>query len=46
VEVLPGVDALVFAKRAFLEKSGEENVSGGSGRVVDYQRYTPGRCAN
>jgi hypothetical protein len=42
VEVLPGVDALVFAKRAFLEKSGEENVSGGSGRVVDYQRYTPG----
>jgi Hydrazine synthase alpha subunit middle domain len=42
VEVLPGVDSLVFAKRAFLEKSGEENVSGGSGRVVDYQRYTPG----
>lgn len=42
VNVLPGVEKLVFAKRAFIEKSGDQNVSGGTGRVVDYQRYTPG----
>ncbi len=41
-EVLPGVDSIVFAKRAYIEASGEQNVSGGSGRVVDYLRYTPG----
>jgi hypothetical protein len=41
-EVLPGVNALVFAKRAFIEQSGQQNVSDGAGRVVDYQRYTPG----
>jgi hypothetical protein len=41
-EVLPGVNALVFAKRAFIEASGQQNVSDGAGRVVDYQRYTPG----
>jgi len=41
-DVLPGVNALVFAKRAFVEQSGEQNVSDGAGRVVDYQRYTPG----
>jgi hypothetical protein len=41
-DVLPGVNALVFAKRAFVEQSGQQNVSDGAGRVVDYQRYTPG----
>lgn len=41
-EVLPGVSALVFAKRAYIESSGNHNVAGGSGRVVDYLRYTPG----
>src|SRR5687768_16550524 len=40
--VLPGVDAIVFAKRAYLMESGDHDVSGGSGRVVDYDRYTPG----
>ncbi len=40
--VLPGVEAIVFAKRAYVEKSGDQNVAGGSGRVVDYLRYTPG----
>jgi hypothetical protein len=41
-EVLPGVSAIVFAKRAYIEASGNHNVAGGSGRVVDYLRYTPG----
>ena len=41
-EVLPGVNAIVFAKRAYIESSGNHNVSDGAGRVVDYQRYTPG----
>jgi hypothetical protein len=41
-EVLPGVNAIVFAKRAYVEASGRHNVAGGSGRVVDYLRYTPG----
>ncbi|HKP56474.1 MAG TPA: hypothetical protein VJV78_07135 [Polyangiales bacterium] len=41
-EVLPGVNAIVFAKRAYVEESGNHNVAGGTGRVVDYQRYTPG----
>jgi hypothetical protein len=41
-EILPGVESLVFAKRAFLEKSGAQSVSDGADRVVDYQRYVPG----
>ncbi|MDD9933708.1 MAG: hypothetical protein OXT09_08900 [Myxococcales bacterium] len=41
-EVLPGVDAMVFAKRAFLQDNGDHNVAGGANRVVDYLRYTPG----
>ncbi len=41
-EVLPGVGAIVFAKRAYVEESGNHNVSDGAGRVVDYLRYTPG----
>ncbi|HEX7480917.1 MAG TPA: hypothetical protein VF331_24155 [Polyangiales bacterium] len=40
--VLPGVEAIVFAKRAVIKADGSENVAGGSGRVVDYLRYTPG----
>jgi hypothetical protein len=40
--VLPGVEALVFAKRAVELPDGTQNVSDGAGRVVDYQRYTPG----
>ncbi len=40
--VLPGTDSIVFAKRAFLMADGNEDVSGGSGRVVDYDRYNPG----
>jgi len=41
-DVLPGVDSLLFAKRAFTEESGAQDVIGGAGRVVDYQRYVPG----
>ncbi len=40
--VLPGVESIVFAKRAYLQSDGTHNVAGGSGRVVDYLRYTPG----
>ena len=40
--VLPGVDAVVFAKRAYLQESGEHDVAGGAGQVIDYQRYNPG----
>ncbi|MET0386340.1 MAG: hypothetical protein ABW321_10300 [Polyangiales bacterium] len=41
-DVLPGVDALVFAKRAFMRESGNQDVTGGAGQVIDYLRYTPG----
>lgn len=41
-EVLPGLPAMVFAKRAYLEQDGTQNVAGGSNRVVDYLRYVPG----
>src|SRR5688572_25168275 len=40
--VLPGVESIVFAKRAYLRGDGEQDVAGGSGRVVDYLRYNPG----
>lgn len=40
--VLPGVDAVVFAKRAYLRSDGEQDVAGGAGQVVDYLRYNPG----
>jgi hypothetical protein len=40
--VLPGVDALVFAKRAFVEADGSHNVAGGSNQTIDYLRYVPG----
>lgn len=39
---LPGVGALVFAQRAYERGDGSHDVSGGSGQVIDYQRYTPG----
>ena len=41
-EVLPGVDAIVFAKRAYITASGAHDVSGGAGQVIDYLRYNPG----
>jgi len=41
-EVLPGVDAIVFAKRAYLRDDGTHDVAGGAGQVVDYLRYNPG----
>jgi hypothetical protein len=40
--VLPGVDSVVFAKRAYLRSDGAQDVAGGSGQVVDYLRYNPG----
>lgn len=39
--VLPGVSAIVFAKRGIERGDGTEEVTGGNGRVVDYQRYVP-----
>ena len=40
--VLPGVDALVFVKRAFVTDSGEHSVTGGNSQTIDYLRYVPG----
>ncbi|MCS6800123.1 MAG: hypothetical protein NZ898_16655, partial [Myxococcota bacterium] len=40
--VLPGVQALVFVKRAFVTPDGSHDVSGGSGQTIDYLRYVPG----
>ncbi len=40
--VLPGVEALLFVKRAYITESGEHNVTGGNGQTIDYLRYTPG----
>jgi hypothetical protein len=40
--VLPGTNSIVFAKRAYLRDSGDQDVSGGAGRVVDYERFNPG----
>lgn len=40
--VLPGVQALVFAQRAFIRSDGSHDISGGSRQVIDYDRYTPG----
>jgi hypothetical protein len=41
-DVLPGVQAIVFAKRAYITESGEQDVAGGAGQVIDYLRYNPG----
>ncbi len=43
--VLPGVDALVFVKRAYLRENGSHNVTDGVGQVFDYDRYNPGKGA-
>ncbi|MCA9603484.1 MAG: hypothetical protein KC417_15740, partial [Myxococcales bacterium] len=39
--VLPGVSAIVFAKRAFVNDEGNHEL-GGMGNVFDYLRYVPG----
>ncbi len=43
--VLPGVDALVFVKRAYIREDGTHEVAGGVGQVFDYDRYVPGKDA-
>lgn len=40
--VVPGVEALVFVKRAFETADGDHNVAGGANQTIDYLRYTPG----
>jgi hypothetical protein len=40
-DVLPGVEALVFVKRAFINPDGSHEL-GGMGNVFDYLRYVPG----
>lgn len=40
--VLPGVDALVFVKRAFIDGDGNHIVTGGANQTIDYLRYVPG----
>lgn len=39
--ILPGVDALIFVKRAFINEDGTHEL-GGMGNVFDYLRYVPG----
>lgn len=41
-EVLPGVAALVFVKRAYERADGTHNVAGGNNQTIDYLRYEPG----
>ncbi len=43
--VLPGVDKVVFVKRAYLLPDGSHEVTGGVGQVFDYDRYVPGEGA-
>jgi len=40
--VLPGVQSLLFVKRAFVTGDGGHNVTGGNGQTIDYLRYQPG----
>lgn len=40
--VLPGVDGIVFVKRAYITKDNQQDVAGGAGQVIDYLRYDPG----
>jgi len=40
--VLPGVNSIVFAKRAYLMEGGDQDVAGGANRVIDYERFNPG----
>ncbi|HVZ36240.1 MAG TPA: hypothetical protein VG963_27620, partial [Polyangiaceae bacterium] len=37
--VLPGVDSVVFVKRAYLRADGTHEVTGGVSQVFDYDRY-------
>ena len=39
---LPGVESVVFVRRAFERADLSHDISGGSRQVIDYQRYTPG----
>jgi Hydrazine synthase alpha subunit middle domain len=43
--VLPGVESVVFVKRAYLLPDGQHEVTGGVGQVFDYDRYVPGQGA-
>jgi hypothetical protein len=43
--VLPGVEKVVFVKRAYLLPNGQHEVTGGVGQVFDYDRYVPGEGA-
>ncbi|HEX5661844.1 MAG TPA: hypothetical protein VFX59_31850, partial [Polyangiales bacterium] len=43
--VLPGVEKVVFVKRAYLLPNGQHEVTGGMGQVFDYDRYVPGEGA-
>ncbi len=43
--ILPGVNSVVFVKRAYLRPDGSHEVTGGMGQVVDYERYNPGEGA-
>jgi hypothetical protein len=40
--VLPGVQAMVFVKRAFVTADETHDVNGGSNQTIDYLRYQPG----
>ncbi len=40
--VVPGVEALVFAKRNFVRPDGSHAVNSGVRQAFDYQRYVPG----
>jgi hypothetical protein len=40
--VLPGVESVVFVKRAYLKADGSHEVTSGVGQVFDYDRYVPG----
>jgi Hydrazine synthase alpha subunit middle domain len=40
--VLPGVNGVVFVKRAYLREDGSHEVASGMGQVFDYGRYNPG----
>lgn len=40
--VLPGVQAIVFVKRAFVGADGNHVVTGGASQTIDYLRYVPG----
>jgi len=42
VSVVPNVEAIVFASRAFENADGSHNVTSGSNQTIDYLRYVPG----